>query len=212
MTDGAVTRPAGPRPSGARAAAAALLLLALSPTRASAHETTTSGVDVALTVVAAATGLTVLVEVHMGELAAVREAVRLDADGDGRVTDAERAAWEGDLRERVRRGVPLILAGEPAEPTLDALVTQFPLGPVGLPELVLRAELKAPWPRAVLAARPAEVEAVLADALWPDAPGHRRLVVQGQPTGSVRYRIEQAPPDPARPHARPTGATIRYRF
>lgn len=179
-------------------------------TPTAAHEKTTSGVDVAVTLLLTPDGVTVLVEARLGELATVPEVARLDRDGDGRVTDAERAEWEAALRERLRAGLPLVVAGGPAEATVQALATQFPLGPVGLPELHLRAELKAAWPAAAAAQGP-EVEVRLMDGLWPAAPGHRRIVVTGQPTGSVRYRIDKLA-DPLVPgHDRPTGATARYR-
>jgi len=197
------------------AAAAALVVAALAAglaTRpAAAHEKTTSGVDLGLTLALAPDGVTLLVEARLGELATIPEMALLDRDGDGRVTDAERAGWEGALRERLRAGLPLAIAGGRAETNVAALRTEFPLGPVGLPELHVRAELRAPWPVRTEAPTP-DVEVRLTDALWPDAPGHRRIVVTGQPTGSVRYRIDKRDDPRSHTHTRPVGATARYRF
>lgn len=187
-----------------------LLAVSLAASPGGSHERATTGVDGTATVVVGPEGIDVLVELRLGEFVTVAEAARLDPNGDGRVSDEERARYEEELGGRVRGGVSLAVQGVSLEPWLKALRVSFPLGPVGLPELAARAHLVAPWPAGVATAPAKEASVDFGLALWQDSPGHRKIVVTGHPTGSVRYRVLRA--EREGPHATPVGATIRYAF
>ena len=190
-----------------RLAAVLLAAVLLAAPAARAHSDGGDSVERTAALRVAPAGVTVLYERHLHEKAAAPEMRRVDADGDGRVSDEERRRYESTLGERLAAELPLTVADTPVPLALTQLHTSFPLGHDGLPQLELRATLQAAWPAAIAASPPKEITLHFRDTSYRDAPGHRALRVSGAPRGSVRYRIERDGP-PGR--KRPVAARIIY--
>jgi ABC-type nickel/cobalt efflux system permease component RcnA len=127
---------------------------------------------------AQADGLTLRYRLDLAEIPTVSEKGAMDKDGDGRISDAERAAYLRAKAAELRDGLTLTLNGRPAALTIRAADMAFRPGAGGLDTLLLTLDLSAALPAARTAGT---VRAAYRDGNFDGRTGWKEIVaVAGQ--------------------------------
>ena len=113
--------------------------------------------------------------IDQAEIPAFGERRRLDANGDGDVSEAEAAAARAEECASLARSLTLTIDGATVGPRLEAAGLSFPPGAGGVPTMRLVCEYVAPVPGGVAH----ETTVAFADASYAERLGWREIVVRG---------------------------------
>jgi nickel/cobalt transporter (NicO) family protein len=109
--------------------------------------------------------------VDMAEIPTVQVRPQMDADGDGEVTDTERAAWATRVAPGLRSGLDVSIGGRPVRLGVVSASARFRPGQGGLDILRLEAAFSGP--------APAEGRLSFADTNYGDRIGWREVTAVG---------------------------------
>ncbi len=166
----------------------AILLVALGiagavPAAVSAHPLGNFTVNRYSRIEPAGDGVRVFYVLDMAEIPTVQERARMDADGDGRISDAEAEQAATRLADEVGAMLRLTLNGRPATLRVERRALAFPPGQADLPTLRLEAVYRAELP----AGATGPIGLVYRDENSPSRIGWREVVARpGAPGTELR--------------------------
>jgi nickel/cobalt exporter len=162
---------------GALGAAAAV------PTVAAAHPLGNFTVNRYSRIEPAGDGVRVFYVLDMAEIPTVQERTRMDADGDGRISDAEVEQAAARLADEVGGMLRLTLNGRPASLRVERRALTFPPGQADLPTLRLEVVYRAGLP----AGATGPIDLVYRDENSPSRIGWHEVVARpGAPGTELR--------------------------
>jgi len=133
---------------------------------------TYSGIRVAVS------GIALDVVLDEAEIPTFQDRLRLDADGDGELSDEEVAAAQEPECRRLAESIHLAVGGTPRTPELDATGLSFPSGAGGLSTMRLVCEFTVALDQPIAA----QTTISFANRLHSERVGWREIVVQGDGT------------------------------
>jgi ABC-type nickel/cobalt efflux system permease component RcnA len=119
---------------------------ALLPAPAAAHPLGNFTVNRYSRVAVGAEQITLFYVLDMAEIPTFQELARIDADGDGVLSDTEQADYAASASAALRDGLLLRIADEPLALHLGSYALEFPVGQGDLKTLRLTMNLSAPLP------------------------------------------------------------------
>ena len=187
------------RPTVWRRAFTVGLVLAAVPVVASAHPLGNFTINHYAGIRVAADAVTLDVVVDMAEIPTFQERQRIDADGDGTVSDAEASRERLTACGRLAPDLHLLVGGAPLPLQLTAAGLVFPAGAGGLSTMRLVCEYHAPFDGRMRTGQRLHFE----DASYGERIGWREIVVEGDGVavhgehlaGSVSRRLTSYPTD-----------------
>jgi nickel/cobalt exporter len=151
--------------------------------------------------------------VDMAEIPTVQVRPQMDADGDGEVTDTERAAWATRVAPGLRSGLDISIGGRPVRLVVVSASARFRPGQGGLDILRLEAAFSG--------SAPAEGRLAFADTNYGDRIGWREVTAVGAdgtalasssvPARSVSNALLSYPQDLLSSPLDVTTATVSFR-
>jgi nickel/cobalt transporter (NicO) family protein len=169
--------------------AGSLVLLSLwMPAMAVAHPLGNFTVNTSASLVLRADEVFVNYAVDMAEIPTFQEQRTIDADGDGRLSLEETAAYRGDACEELESGLHLVVDGTPARLRLGSSALSLPVGQAGLRTLRLTCAF-----RTALASS-ATHDLAFEDTNYPDRLGWHEVTAAGDGATIVRAEVPSVSP------------------
>jgi ABC-type nickel/cobalt efflux system permease component RcnA len=127
-------------------------------------------------------GLTLRYRLDLAEIPTVSEKGAMDTDGDGRISDAERAAYLNAKAAELRDGLTLTLNGRPAPLEIRSADMAFRPGAGGLDTLLLTLDLSAALPAVQTAGT---VRAAYRDGNFDGRTGWKEIIAVAGPGAAL---------------------------